>query len=494
MADMHAPARFKGFKGPAGGWSTVVQAPNEWRASTAQSCGLWPFSVGAGTPMIGVPMGQQLFTGSTLCCDPINWFMRAHLISNPSAFVLGKPGLGKSTVIRRWAVGYAHQGVITMFLGDVKGEHVPIIKALGGQVITLGPGIGSINVLDPGGALHALDSLTGKLREELHNAIHTRRRNMLRALITISRGTSPTQREGTIMDRALRVLDDRFATRSPLMSDLLGIIREAPQEVRAVALDRGDDARYRDITENLESSLIDLSGSGDMGDMFSNHTSVQIDPTRPVVFDIHAINEVDQNLRAAALMACWDAGFAAVDANHYLARQGVAPLRHYFLVLDELWSALRSGSGMVDRVDQVTRLNRTFGVGQALITHTMSDLESLAEPQDRMKAKGFVERSGMVLCGGLPEGELPLLNQAISVSRVEMDLLKSWSDPGAWDERSGVESDPPGRGKFLVKVGGRPGIPFHLKLTGQELDPNDTNLLWHAPRRTNGREAEHGIE
>jgi hypothetical protein len=149
---------------------------------------------------------------------------------------------------------------------------------------------------------------------------------------------------------------------------------------------------------------------------------------------------------------------------------------------------------MVDRVDQVTRLNRTFGVGQALITHTMSDLESLAEPQDRMKAKGFVERSGMVLCGGLPEGELPLLNQAISVSRVEMDLLKSWSDPGAWDERSGVESDPPGRGKFLVKVGGRPGIPFHLKLTGQELDPNDTNLLWHAPRRTNGREAEHGIE
>ena len=494
MLSRTLPARFKGFKGPGGGWSTVVQAPNEWRCSTMQSCGLWPFSVGAGTPMIGVPMGQQLSTGSTLCCDPINWFMRARLISNPSVFVLGRPGLGKSTVVRRWAVGYAHQGVITMFLGDVKGEHVPIIKALGGQVITLGPGVGSINVLDPGGALHALPQLQGKLRMELHDAIHNRRKNMLRALITISRGSRPTQREGSILDRALRILDDRFGTTSPLMSDLLDIIREAPQEVRAVALDRGSDERYRDITENLESSLIDLSGSGDLGDVFSNHTSVQIDPSRPVVFDIHAINDSDQTLRAAALMACWDAGFAAVDANHYLAKQGVAPMRHYFLVLDELWSALRSGSGMVDRVDQVTRLNRTFGVGQALITHTMSDLESLAEPQDRMKAKGFVERAGMVLCGGLPEKEMPLLNQAISVSRVEMNLLKSWSTPGAWDERSGMEIAPPGQGKFLVKVGGRPGIPFHLKLTPQELDPNDTNQMWHMPVVEAGKERALGIE
>jgi hypothetical protein len=317
---------------------------------------------------------------------------------------------------------------------------------------------------------------------------------MLRALITISRGSSPTQREGTILDRALRVLDDRFGTKSPLMGDLLDIIREAPQEVRAVTLDRGSDERYRDITENLESSLIDLSGDGAMGGLFSKHTSVQLDPTRPVVFDIKAINESDQGLRAAALMACWDAGFAAVDANHFLAKQGVAPLRHYFLVLDELWSALRSGSGMVDRVDQVTRLNRTFGVGQALITHTMSDLESLAEPEDRIKARGFVERSGMVLCAGLPEKEMALLNSAISVSRVEMDLLKSWTDPGAWDERAGIEVDPPGQGNFLVKVGGRPGIPFHLKLTPQELDPNDTNQLWHATRRRVNKEAIDGNE
>ena len=35
------------------------------------------------------------------------WFQRANLISNPSAFVLGMPGLGKSTFVRRQALGLA---------------------------------------------------------------------------------------------------------------------------------------------------------------------------------------------------------------------------------------------------------------------------------------------------------------------------------------------------------------------------------------------------
>ena len=80
--------------GPGRGLSSYVQAPEEWRGTTVQVCGLWPFAVGAGTPMVGVPLGRHIYTGATLCCDPVSWFQRAKLISNPSAFVLGKPGLG----------------------------------------------------------------------------------------------------------------------------------------------------------------------------------------------------------------------------------------------------------------------------------------------------------------------------------------------------------------------------------------------------------------
>ncbi|MEK8104341.1 hypothetical protein NKG94_02760 [Micromonospora sp. M12] len=76
-----------------------------WRATTVQACGLWPFSAGSGAPMSGVPIGQHLFTGATVCGDPLSWFTRARYISNPSLFMLGMPGLGKSTLINRMAVG-----------------------------------------------------------------------------------------------------------------------------------------------------------------------------------------------------------------------------------------------------------------------------------------------------------------------------------------------------------------------------------------------------
>ena len=55
--------------------------------------------------MVGVPLGLQLFTGATVCADPISWFQDAGLISNPSVFVLGLPGLSKSTLVRRMAAG-----------------------------------------------------------------------------------------------------------------------------------------------------------------------------------------------------------------------------------------------------------------------------------------------------------------------------------------------------------------------------------------------------
>lgn len=77
----------------------------------------------------------------------------------------------------------------------------------------------------------------------------------------------------------------------------------------------------------------------------------------------------------------------------------MAPKRKYLLVLDELWQALRAGHGMVDRLDSLTRLNRAWGIGMAMASHTMSDLTSLSE-EDRDKAIGLVERSGMVVAAG----------------------------------------------------------------------------------------------
>ena len=394
----------RGWSGRGGGASLYVQAPDEWRATTNQACGLWPFAAGTGSPMIGVPLGRNLLSGATLCADPISWFQKANLISNPSCFLLSKPGLGKSTVVRRMALGLTGYGVMPLVLGDLKPDYVDLIEALGGQVIRLGRGRGYLNILDPGEATAAANRLSGTARDELIADARGRRHTMVCALITILRNAPPTDREETILDRAMRVLDERHRG-IPVLQDLIGVIEDAPDEVRQVAMDRGEITRYMDITENLLVTLKGLLGHGRVGEMFSQQTTTPMRSDVPVVFDVSSIPETELALQGAALMACWSTGFGALNVANALADAGLEPQRHVLVILDELWRALRAGQGMVDRVDGLTRLNRNQGVGQVMISHTMSDLEALPDPSDRMKARGFVERSGMVICGGLPAAE-----------------------------------------------------------------------------------------
>src|SRR4051812_49001943 len=100
------PGRY-GYPGPGGGQTTWVEAPAAWRGTTVQVCGLWPMGAGAAAPTIGVPIGRHLHSGATVCFDPISWYTRARLINNPSVYIEGEPGLGKSTAVRRMVLGLA---------------------------------------------------------------------------------------------------------------------------------------------------------------------------------------------------------------------------------------------------------------------------------------------------------------------------------------------------------------------------------------------------
>lgn len=480
----------RGWLGSGRGESFYLQEPDEWRGTTFQVCGIWPFSVGTGAPMVGVPVGRHLGTGATVCCDPISWFQRAKLISNPSMFVLGKPGLGKSTIAGRMVTGLSGYGVIPLVLGDLKPDYVDRIIALDGQVISIGDGEGHINPLDMGETLEAVELLkrAGKdvdARKLLTDA-RSRRLTLVCALMTISSGKALSDREEGIIGRALRHLDDSH-TGVPVLSDLLHVIQTPPDVVRAGAVDRGNIERYQDVTEGIEASLIALLEGGRLGEMFSKQTTNPMKRDRPVVYDVSALSDADPDVQAAALLASWSAGFSMVDVAHALAEGGLEPQRHYFIVLDELWRAIRVGHGIVDRVDALTRLNRQKGVGVAMISHTMSDLLALADEKDRRKAKGFVERSGMVLCGGLPAAEMPDLTSVVPFSRAEQDLLTGWQDPPQWDAAMGRNADPPGLGNFLIKVGGRPGIPVKLELLEIERASSDTNKRWREQSRAGAR-------
>ncbi|MCP9982807.1 hypothetical protein [Actinomadura madurae] len=187
---------------------------------------------------MGVPLGRELTTGAALCCDPISWFQRANLIHNPSALVLGKPGLGKSTLIRRMVLGLVGQGVFPMVLGDLKPDYVDLIRALGGQIIKLGRGLGSLNVLDPGATAAAAARLPEQARTKLVADAHGRRLNMVAALLTVLRGGPIADTERTVLNAALRVLDERYPG-VPTLPDLITVIDQGPERLRSVTLARG---------------------------------------------------------------------------------------------------------------------------------------------------------------------------------------------------------------------------------------------------------------
>jgi hypothetical protein len=300
----------------------------------------------------------------------------------------------------------------------------------------------------------AADRLTGSARTWLINDARQRRANTVSGLITILRaGTPPTDREESVITRALEILDDRHYG-VPVLKDLLQVVRDAPQDIRDAALDRGDLAKYRDITEGLEATLQSLAaGTSRLGKIFSEQTTQPMRRDRPVAFDLSGIDEGQFDLQAAALLACWSTGFATVNVAQVLADAGLEPRRNYFVVLDELWRALRSGRGIVDRIDALTRQR---GVGQAMVSHTMSDLLALPTEEDRMKAKGFVERAGMVICGGLPRAEMTLLTEAVRVTDAEVDMITSWQDPSAWS--SDEEDTTPARTRELPDQGRRVAV------------------------------------
>ena len=469
-------ARSRGWPGPGAGSAVAVEPSLEVIGTTVQVCGLWPFVTGSAAPTVGVPLGVHLTRGFPICGDPIFYFM-ANLVSNPSMFVLGRPGLGKSSLVRRIEAIYEAWGVLPMVLGDLKPDHVDLVAAQGGQVIAVGPGRNAVNPLDRGPLYPMLEQLPEAAEREARSDLRAFQVATVTGLLQQAGGRSLTPMEATIVSVCLRILDEEITDRQPVLPDMLELIESRATAISKIVQDRGDERVYADRTRDLTDVLRKLGPEGPYGTLFSRPTTVPIKLDRPVAFDLSSIDDSDMTLQAAVQQVCWAYGSSAVSAAKRLATAGVMEERHYVLVMDEMWRMLRADPRLVHFIDALTRLNRTMGVGQIMITHTMNDLK-LPDAEQTQMAWGFVERAGMVMLGGLAEGEMGNLASVFSLSRAEQTMITDWSSEVTINPETGRAAAPPGLGCFLMKIGKKPGVPLRVVMTDVERHVNDTNRSW----------------
>lgn len=462
----------KGYKGDMLGYSVHTPILREWQGTSVQVCGLWPFSVGASMPRYGVPVGFHLWNRLPFYCDPISWFTYGKLISNPSFFVLGRPGLGKSTLIRKQIIGMVAQGIFPMVLGDIKPDYKLLFERLGGQVVSIAKGQQAFNILNPGGIYSYIISNPDKL--SIKDELLDRQSAILNSVIAIMKGEELNYHERVLIVGALKLLNNAHQGSVPTLYDLVKIFIEPPDELRKLAIMDTED-QYASIVKMIRVALHGLL-EGVAKDVLSVNEDCRIDLNKNgICYDISALNKLDSRLQGAIMMACWNEGFSAIELHNRMVDAGYVKQKRFYIVLDELWRVLGFGKSIINEIDALTRLNRTAVSGLVMITHTLKDLLAITDEASRIKATGFIDRAGAIICSGLSPTDVRYTSEIVNLSQAESDLLIGWSSSSSWSVDNVV---PPGCGNFLVKIGDNIGIPFNVYITKVETEIHDTNQRW----------------
>jgi hypothetical protein len=331
----------RGFVGPGGGAWPLLPTARSFRATSVQVCGLWPWAAAAGRPAVGVPVGVDLETGSTVCCDVFSWF-RAGLIPSSSMISFGAPGTGKSSFAARQIIGAVDAGITPLIAADLKPDYTALTAALGGQVISFGAGQ-QLNPLDPAAMTAAAARIGGPVGTALAEAAGIRAAALVATLVQVTRHAPVVDWEAGLLARAVRELTTRHNTAglpAPTLPDLAALLTE-PTDSLATAVHAETAAEYRALAKGLNRSLAAVL-DGPLGTVFAGPSTTGIDPGAVAVcVDISTIARGGEDLLAAVMLACWSETFATVEAANALADAGHAPQRHFLTVIDEMWRPLR---------------------------------------------------------------------------------------------------------------------------------------------------------
>lgn len=477
----------RGFAGRYGGRWSKVPNPVQWYSTSVQLCGIYPFSAGSARPTDGAPLGRDMLSGAAVCMDHESLY-RASVITSPSCFLYGINGIGKSTTAQTILLGQAARGITLGLFNPIKeNEHTALTHALGGTVASYGPGAkDKFNLLSSGPLGEAASKIGGVIGQELDLLARDKSIQLVQLLTRTSRGIPLEDIEDTVLEAL--VDDAREKNVRPYTGHLLeAFMHPSERALSLIGMNTAEQfhSRFRRLGETIRSML-----SGEMGRMLGGEESIEFDPGNPggFCFDTAAIPESNTRLLSAAMLASWSVGMDIIDAHWELAEyerrlaetalaegdfyEPKVKWRGYSTFMDEFWYPLRACEGIVDRVDRLGRTNRSKGTAEMKATHSPKDQLSLRNPEDREKAKGLTERSGLIAMMALTGKDLETLSDIRPMTEDEINLVKRFNAAPSWKQpkvrtavKGGKPAPPPGAGKVLFKVEGRVGIPVQMVQT-----------------------------
>jgi hypothetical protein len=469
-----------GWSGRFGGRAPAEDAGTVYTGPTTQAAGLYPWLLGAGLPPRGVPVGRDVLTGELVCIDPSGW--TGTLTTNPGVWVMSQPGAGKSALVKRMCLVYSAYGHMIVVPGDVKGEYSQLVQELGGSVVRIGGGEGRINPLDSGPLKGSLPSLGPQERAGLLDVLTGRRLETLGALLSTKPGLGrpPDEVERSALNTAVQIADAAAAVDDdPIISDVTAVLRQAPEALRVKLAADGD--AYNALTRSLIAGLDNLV-DGPLKGLFDGPTTTPLDLDAPAVsVDISGLRARGTDVISAGMIATWAYAYSSIDS----ARSIGAMKRRLVLPMDEMWRALRAGPGLVDAMDAISRLNRVNDDVTIYVTHSLLDSESLPTEEDRAKARGLMDRCDTWVIGASSGEELTRVTGKRALTEQERMMITSWSSATSTGLDTAGQVHP-GRGKYLIKLGTRPGIAAATELTAVEA------RLYHTDNNTVPYEVEGG--
>ena len=328
--------------------------------TSATLAGAYPFLAEGGLGSDGVFVGQDLYSGSSFVYDPWVLYSRG-LITAPNLVLAGIVGAGKSALAKSLYTRSIPFGRRVYVPGDPKGEHTAVAEAVGGRAIALGHGMLSrLNPLDEGHRPDGFDDV------QWASQVTARRRDLVGALAE------------TVLDRRLTPLEH-----TAIDVALADTVRTADVPVlpmvveRLLAPDTSTDV-YGRLTEDgrVVGHAMRRLVAGDLAGLFDGPSTVQFDPTLPMVsLDLSRVTE--NATLISVLMTCASAWMesALLDPNG----------GQRWVIYDEAWR-LMSHPALLRRMDAHWRLARHYGIANMLIFHKLSDLDNVGDSGSAMRA------------------------------------------------------------------------------------------------------------